>query len=751
MMMMQIRQAQTDSTPICRCRVLYLGSAVPHVTKDGLQGIQEPLKELYPEQGALGARGIDSWLSVWSNGLLLENVDENHKKITRFFPIESLHYCAAVRFVLVPEKCNGQSQPRFLPLDSPFARSPNLNHPPLFAAILRRTSGIKVLECHTFICKREMAANALVRCCFHAYADSSYVKQQTDGGGTAANSIYGTVRTNRSMGGGGNNTIEKVEGWRRMTNGGTVAGSTLTLNSAHSNGITTLEASTNSIDDLSSSDCNGGNENHKVWVGSTKDISEKEDLYGGGNTMRSSRSSRPRQLVGGSAPPPPPPPPPPVRDDKTSSKKNNNNKERPRRKRTPTGGSREDLYAPSLNGSSSLMRSAVNGGRSSVSLNGTIVSRGPPRGFLQQQMPPPPPPPHNHHHLYSNGGGTMLRPPMNGYPHPHHPGMMQQQQAPPPPPPPPSIVMVPTTLPHPKKMHKIKAGMMPPGLMPVHPNFMPMPVYVHATGGKKSKHGVPVPVHAMEEPIYMPSARPLSPVASYQPEHFPHEAYLMQQYAAANHYNNNNNNNVPAKSGGKKGKKDKKSNGNIMPLMLPQPPPPPPQQQHRGSVNGGMMLMMHQPPSQPLPPPQQQQQQVVVNGHHRGGLNGNGNGMMSGGHDETDDTEDSVYGTGIYRRKGHMNERAFSYSIRQEHRSRSYGSLANLKFAAPPIVPVNGGPDGPQAANKVDIKKEREIMQMMQDLELSGDEPDRAAHHQKHNALQQHHQHQRSAATKTKR
>ena len=75
---------------------------MPHVTKDGLQGIQEPLKELYPEDGALGAKGIDSWLSVWSNGFLLENMDENRKKVSRFFPIESLHYCAAVRYVLVP-------------------------------------------------------------------------------------------------------------------------------------------------------------------------------------------------------------------------------------------------------------------------------------------------------------------------------------------------------------------------------------------------------------------------------------------------------------------------------------------------------------------------------------------------------------------------------------------------------------------------------------------------------------------------
>lgn len=150
-----------DSTPICRCRVLYLGSAVPRQSKDGLQGIQEPLRSLYPSEGAVGAKGIDSWLSVWSNGILLENVDENRKQVTRFFPIESLHYCAAVRQVLIPERGNNNPEPKFLPLDSPFARTPKAQHPPIFAAILRRTTGIKVLECHVFICKREAAANAL--------------------------------------------------------------------------------------------------------------------------------------------------------------------------------------------------------------------------------------------------------------------------------------------------------------------------------------------------------------------------------------------------------------------------------------------------------------------------------------------------------------------------------------------------------------------------------------------------------------
>lgn len=240
-----------DSTPICRCRVLYLGSAVPRQSKDGLQGIQEPLRSLYPAEGALGAKGIDSWLSVWSNGILLENVDENRKQVTRFFPIESLHYCAAVRQVLVPERgTNATPEPKFLPLDSPFARTPKGKHPPIFAAILRRTTGIKVLECHVFICKREAAANALVRCCFHAYADNSYAKQLEVGGGAGGGdgsggggsgggrggsssgasfggSVYGTLgKPNGSGGGGGGGgALMAAEGWRSR------AGSTMTLNS----------------------------------------------------------------------------------------------------------------------------------------------------------------------------------------------------------------------------------------------------------------------------------------------------------------------------------------------------------------------------------------------------------------------------------------------------------------------------------------------------------------------------------------
>lgn len=265
-----------DSTPICRCRVLYLGSAVPRQSKDGLQGIQQPLRSLYPSEGAVGAKGIDSWLSVWSNGILLENVDENLKQITRFFPIESLHYCAAVRQVLIPERGNSNPEPKFLPLDSPFARMPRAQHPPIFAAILRRTTGIKVLECHVFICKREAAANALVRCCFHAYADNSYARQLETGstveGGVGGSSVYGTLK---SMGSKSNGDLTSVGlsngnhhhhvsppshgGWRSR------AGSTTTLNSVgrQSNGHNGMLNGTGALS------MNGGGSNGSAAEGYT--------------------------------------------------------------------------------------------------------------------------------------------------------------------------------------------------------------------------------------------------------------------------------------------------------------------------------------------------------------------------------------------------------------------------------------------------------------------------------------------------
>lgn len=151
----------------------------------------------------------------------------------------------------------------------------------------------------------------------------------------------------------------------------------------------------------------------------------------------------------------------------------------------------------------------------------------------------------------------------------------------------------------------IPARPVPPPLVPVAPIIVPTQTLQKSK--KKHKH--------VEEPIYMPSNRALSPVASYQPVNFPHESYLMQHYATM-------------ESQGKQRRSREKS-------------------VEKAKINKKLTQ------------------------------------SMNGLDDPNAENEESPFNTGIYRKKGHLNERAFSYSIRQEHRSRSYGSLANLKFATP--------------------------------------------------------------------
>ncbi|XP_058805928.1 uncharacterized protein LOC131672604 [Phymastichus coffea] len=430
---------QESSTPYCRCRVLYLGSSVPHASKEGLLGIQEPLRELYPEQGALGARGIDSWLSVWSNGLLLENVDEHRKKVTRFFPIESLHYCAAVRHVKAGPSSDATAT-RFFPLDSPFARTPSANHPPLFAAVLRRTTGIKVLECHAFICKRDMAANALVRCCFHAYADSRFARGlepgcNGSGNGGAATPTNGHQQLSNGQSNGQSNGHHQPQSAGSLYH--TLGGSSTTL--ADNNGgspVSKLETGSN--DDDSSSLYNG-DENHKVWARGRDEI---DGLYQEQGTLRSTKGSRPRQLI---APPPPPPPPPPAQPllvpEETPSRK----KAAKKLKKIKSRSDEPHHFAA----------------QQLVYANGHHHTLGHP--------PARPPPPHGYPHPPRSVAGTLARP------------------AP--------VLLVPAaTLP--RKAHHHPRGIRPiPAAAPIVPIYAPLPpppppstVYYGTTGNRGRRH-----------------------------------------------------------------------------------------------------------------------------------------------------------------------------------------------------------------------------------------------------------------------
>ena len=163
---------------------------------------------------------------------------------------------------------------------------------------------------------------------------------------------------------------------------------------------------------------------------------------------------------------------------------------------------------------------------------------------------------------------------------------------------------------------------------------------------------------SVEEPIYMPhTARPMSPVASYQPGHFPHEAYYgQQQYATIDKSN--------------KFRKNK---------------PPPSSSNHSKSKGGS-----------------------------------------SKNPSSDSNADDSEFGAGIYK-KGHINERAFSYSIRNEQRSRSYGSLANANSGAegdgggePGGDSRRGSPGGRNGNGNGDF------VQQMSDMELIDDHIERS-------------------------
>lgn len=191
-----------------------------------------------------------------------------------------------------------------------------------------------------------------------------------------------------------------------------------------------------------------------------------------------------------------------------------------------------------------------------------------------------------------------------------------------------------------------------------HAGMLPPPQALHS----QMLHGPPP--HHMGMPMQVPVMMP-------------------QQYAT-----------LQPSSSTKKNKKDKKSSG--IPVGMPIVPPIYAYHHHHQGV-GGITP----------PPPQSVMAQSMIGEPRPLSMSSRklaasmGNGLDDSGNSGAE----SPGGTGIYRRKGHLNERAFSYSIRQEHRSRSHGSLASLQFNPP------------------DMKKEREIAQMVAGLDLN-DGPD---------------------------
>ena len=380
-----------------------------------------------------------------------------------------------------------------------------------------------------------------------------------------------------------------------------------------------------------------GDENHKVWAGKSPEPPEGiyEEHYG--STLRSFRSTvsgtshrnRPRQMLMPSSPPPPPIPE--EKEDGGGAGHAHNKKDKKKKKRSKSRDALDSSAPPGMMymGNGSILNGAPPSRKHSSS--GSLL--GVPRAMMNGHAPRGNGvPPGMKSGTFTGrgkkkGGNNGGQPPPPGGPAPY---MMYGM------PPPPHLM--------PPPGHPLYG--MPPYAQPMYAG--PPPPFPHGGGGQGRPGS-----RAMEEPIYMPhNARPLSPVASYQPGHFPHEAYYnQQQYATIDKANKH------------RGKSKKNNRGDP----------------HHGGDP-------HQPP-------------------------------MGGSSDSN--AEESEFGAGIYK-KGHINERAFSYSIRNEHRSRSYGSLSNMQFGpnGEPLPPTEGGSGdemGPPPANK------QEFLHMMSELELGDD------------------------------
>jgi len=122
---------------------------------------------------------------------------------------------------------------------------------------------------------------------------------------------------------------------------------------------------------------------------------------------------------------------------------------------------------------------------------------------------------------------------------------------------------------------------------------------------------------------------------------------------------------------------------------------------------------------------QQQYATIDKNGKYRTNRKHKSNGKHSKHQSSAEsNAEEDSEGTGIYK-KGYINERAFAQSMRNEHRSRSYGSLANLPLDPNGDVMVAPEDQGsPQILD--DRKKGRDMMQMMDNLDLDEDQIERS-------------------------
>lgn len=146
---------------LSRCKALYLGTSIfnsdPKKFNEArltLSQLQESISQRYPIDGSNYVRGVQTCLSIYPSGIQMEHSSLRGPTAISalfFYPIKSLVYCGALRFVKQPtQQNNNDAAPKptkswkFVPLDSETAQmDKNLRNPPLFVAFVRGDKSVE--------------------------------------------------------------------------------------------------------------------------------------------------------------------------------------------------------------------------------------------------------------------------------------------------------------------------------------------------------------------------------------------------------------------------------------------------------------------------------------------------------------------------------------------------------------------------------------------------------------------------------
>lgn len=175
-----------DESTICHFKALYLGTSIFNSnskrvdeTRLRLSVFQDSIAERYPVNGSNQVKGIQTSLKIYPSGIQMEHSSVNDDKSVSalfYYPMRSLVYCGALRFLSNISNHMNTDNVKFAPIDEEIAKlEENQKNPPLFVLLLKSMdsdTGKQVIECHVFVVGTTKTAMKLVESCQKAFSTS---------------------------------------------------------------------------------------------------------------------------------------------------------------------------------------------------------------------------------------------------------------------------------------------------------------------------------------------------------------------------------------------------------------------------------------------------------------------------------------------------------------------------------------------------------------------------------------------------